>query len=908
MSSEEDKPETKVPVHQLNPSYTVRVVCCVFFIFLTEILLAHYVYRLINSEVRTDLLAKNDFEQYFLNELRGQSFREEVRRILRDYEVITSQNKTVPGREKRSVKNGVGYNFLSAQNEEAQVEFFNPKIRTDLEEKDEEIRRQTGNKGAAPGGDSWIWVTSSSRIPEKALEGYCQKVQEFCPKAPGPQGPQGPPGPKGETGSPGLRGFPGIPGDMGDKGATGPVGLTGPRGTPGLPGEKGEQGRPGLDGRDGIPGEPGLYGMPGRNGHDGLPGKDGVPGRHGKDGINGAKGERGPPGPQGPPGQRGLTGPRGRPGKAGMHGTPGIPGITAWKTMDKHNTTYLVPPSIAGAHSGPMGPIVVNEEDNVRLHCSATGKPEPHITWQRLDNKPIHRGGAWHDVHVPGPSLNFTMVHRDYMGTYMCIADNGVPPQANQTFILEVYFPPIIRIANQMIGVVNGSTAVLECDTEAFPEPVRYWERSDGRLLENGDKYRIDNSLEKDGYKARMQLNITRVNVMDLRYLYFCIAKNELQKTKGEFTIFEMDPHMPPPRGGEPPKEKVFGVQPPSKKSQEDLCPPIRCPDCDNKCSPGGVSLIDLISKWDVRQYNENQTYKGVGERNKECVLYAVGKPVYHRYTDHTYGSWMRDPASTPTEKEHEKFWVTHENKSNVLYEYDNKTMFRRDTPNKEYHLDHPFGGNSHVVYKGAFFYNVKDTSRIIKFHLKNQSMVSLDLPTNNTKLKRLYSGQYNYMDFSVDDNGLWVIFAVPDSNNTAVMKVDVITMKPEYIWNISLDHHKVGEMFIVCGVLYAVDSVTERNSKIRFAMDLYKNTLLDVNLSFSNPFRKTTMLGYNPKNTELYSWDKGNQLTYPVRYHDIGYNITSKDDKGEALDNPKALGFTGFKVHHRHGGDLDLT
>lgn len=41
---------------------------------------------------------------------------------------------------------------------------------------------------------------------EKTLEGYCQKVQQFCPKTPGPQGP---PGPKGE---PGLRGLPGIAG------------------------------------------------------------------------------------------------------------------------------------------------------------------------------------------------------------------------------------------------------------------------------------------------------------------------------------------------------------------------------------------------------------------------------------------------------------------------------------------------------------------------------------------------------------------------------------------------------------------------------------------------------------------------------------------------------------------------
>lgn len=153
----------KLPIHQLNPSYTVRVSCCVFFVFLTEILLAHYVYRLINSEVRSDLLAKTDFGQYFLNELRSDNFREEVKRLLRDYEVITNNNKT-SRREKRSVKPGIEYNFLEAQNEEPKMDFFNPKVQEDLEEKDEEIRRQTGSKGAASGSDSWIWVTSSGRI------------------------------------------------------------------------------------------------------------------------------------------------------------------------------------------------------------------------------------------------------------------------------------------------------------------------------------------------------------------------------------------------------------------------------------------------------------------------------------------------------------------------------------------------------------------------------------------------------------------------------------------------------------------------------------------------------------------------------------------------------------------------
>ena len=46
-----------------------------------------------------------------------------------------------------------------------QVEFFNPKLRHELEKKDADVMKKTGLKGAAPGGDSWVWLTSYSRIP-----------------------------------------------------------------------------------------------------------------------------------------------------------------------------------------------------------------------------------------------------------------------------------------------------------------------------------------------------------------------------------------------------------------------------------------------------------------------------------------------------------------------------------------------------------------------------------------------------------------------------------------------------------------------------------------------------------------------------------------------------------------------
>lgn len=162
------KPKEKLPEYKLNPSYTVRVICCVLFIFLTEIFLAHYVYRLINSEIREDYLAKTAFERHFLDGIRSENFRAEVRRVIRDYEFV-DQNKHLNGdgnkvREKRNVKHRVDYNYLSVQSEDPQVR----------------VREHSDDGEKGDNGD-WIWITSSSRIPVSLVHlvycGYLNSIK-----------------------------------------------------------------------------------------------------------------------------------------------------------------------------------------------------------------------------------------------------------------------------------------------------------------------------------------------------------------------------------------------------------------------------------------------------------------------------------------------------------------------------------------------------------------------------------------------------------------------------------------------------------------------------------------------------------------------------------------------------------
>lgn len=59
----------------------------------------------------------------------------------------------------------------------------------------------------------------------------------------------------------------------------------------------------------------------------------------------------------------------------------------------------------------------------------------------------------------------------------------------------------------------------------------------------------------------------------------------------------------------------------------------------------------------------------------------------------------------------------------------------------------------------------------------------------------------------------------------------------------------------------------------------------------------------YHPTLQELYTWDRGNQLTYPIRYHVNDYNSTVADKTEDAL-NPQMQ--TGYEIFHDHDNGND--
>lgn len=127
-----------------------------------------------------------------------------------------------------------------------------------------------------------------------------------------------------------------------------------------------------------------------------------------------------------------------------------------------------------------------------------------------------------------------------------------------------------------------------------------------------------------------------------------------------------------------------------------------------------------------------------------------------------------------------------------------------------------------------------------------------------------LFSNSKTYFNIAVDEKGLWIIYASSTDENIMVAHIDEETFLVNYHINTTYPKSKAGNAFIACGILYVTDT---KDMTVSFAFDLLEKKQIDARFELRSSQSVLAMLSYSLRDGNLYTWENGSLMVYPVHF-----------------------------------------
>ncbi|XP_074506253.1 olfactomedin-like protein 2B [Sebastes fasciatus] len=242
----------------------------------------------------------------------------------------------------------------------------------------------------------------------------------------------------------------------------------------------------------------------------------------------------------------------------------------------------------------------------------------------------------------------------------------------------------------------------------------------------------------------------------------------------------------------------------------------------------------------------------------------SISEPVQQNSYGFSDGAWMRDGRGHGN-----VIYLTNGHYGNNLLEFRDMDAFKSGQVSNSYKLPYSFTGTGHVVFNGALYYNRAFSRDVIRYDLRRR-YVAAWTTLHDAILEEQAHRTQSEVEFAVDESGLWLLYPALDTEGFHQEVILLIHLNPRDLqpmqsFRTGLRRGRYGNSFLVCGVLYGVNSMEHRYANVTYAYDTHTLTHTVPSLAFTNMHAHTSQLAYSPLDKKLYAWDNGHQMTYDV-------------------------------------------
>ncbi|XP_040269919.1 gliomedin isoform X2 [Bufo bufo] len=251
----------------------------------------------------------------------------------------------------------------------------------------------------------------------------------------------------------------------------------------------------------------------------------------------------------------------------------------------------------------------------------------------------------------------------------------------------------------------------------------------------------------------------------------------------------------------------------------------------------------------------------GIPPKKDDCTIKAIENPVHVAKVKETFGAWMMDFSNQTSDK---RIWVVSHFSGLIVKEYENTTALLNDNY-KSTKLRWFYHGCGHLVYDNSLYYHKGGSNYIVRYDLDNENYETLSIDNAAYHNRNyLFSNSKSYFKLAADEKDLWIIYSSDMDKTIMVAHLDDKTFSVTQHINTTYPKPKAGNAFIACGILYVTDT---KDLRVTFAFDLLKQKQVDASFDLRSSTSILAMLSYNPKDQQLYAWEDGYLMLYPVRF-----------------------------------------